>query len=486
MSTLASTLDASPNCCCRDSSLQSGHGLAGSTFGHQRGGSIMEEVDDSEDAASQPSSPKLDSISLPAPGLRPKTAPPAADASPAGPAAGRSSPFVRWAALQRAASDSMTAQGASMDPAAGGASESPVKAAASGSTGSSPAEAQTGSSPGPSTDGGSSAASSVQLSPTTQGLLMPQPASARSAATSAAAAGDTPTASLAAAFHAVATPASQRPPAPPRASTFPSAATPQGSGYSRQAYAEQPTVWSSPGTPSAAASPADTLPGSPSPAAGSVSQYELPAGLRHSDSDIWEAGRSLLPQPRRAATADAAGSSGGMQVAMPHAPLPRSLVPEAVAASGGTAYGGAGIAAIPEASPAPPTPLPNARSDRSPLRLSSLRAPSQEGIALPGGPAGRMDAARLSVMGRAIAATAASGQAPGSGGELLGGELHVRIVSGTNVLDALVHRQRQLTSESRRLKVGEAMFMHSITAVHQTHAVEHVVCSFASRLLMPP
>lgn len=37
--------------------------------------------------------------------------------------------------------------------------------------------------------------------------------------------------------------------------------------------------------------------------------------------------------------------------------------------------------------------------------------------------------------------------------ELLGGELHVRIVSGCNILDALLHRQRTLTSESRHLKV---------------------------------
>jgi len=64
---------------------------------------------------------------------------------------------------------------------------------------------------------------------------------------------------------------------------------------------------------------------------------------------------------------------------------------------------------------------------------------------------------RLSALGRlpsgALAARASGGPRGGAAGELLGGELHVRIVSGCNVLDALLHRQRTLTSESRRLKV---------------------------------
>lgn len=37
--------------------------------------------------------------------------------------------------------------------------------------------------------------------------------------------------------------------------------------------------------------------------------------------------------------------------------------------------------------------------------------------------------------------------------EIVGGELHVRIVSGSRVLNALLHRRRHLSSESRRLKV---------------------------------
>lgn len=360
------------------------------------------------------------------------------------------SPFVRWAALQRAASDSVNAQNASLDPAASGDVAAPATAADSG-----PANPQTATTPGTSADGGSSGGSSVRLSPTTQGLLVPKPQVSCSASGATAPPTDMPPASLAAAFQAVATPPGQQPARPPWDSSLPSAYTPQGSAYSRQAYAEQPTLWSSPGTASDAASTPATLPDSPaSQLSLQGSGAALPATLRHSDSNIWEAGRSLLPRARRTATADDAGSSPGEDLLARLPSQPRSVVPEAIAASGGLPHGMGAVATIPEARPVPTPPQPVAAPERSPMRLSSLRAPSHERVALPGGPAGRLDAARLSVMGRAIAATAAIGQRPGGGGELLGGELHVRIISGSNVLDALVHRQRTLTSESRKLKVG--------------------------------
>lgn len=412
--------------------------------------------------APQAGSPRLDSISLPIPAQRPRTAPPVAPAGPAAVGDSRPSPFVRWAALQRAASDSVNGQNASLDPVASGRAAGSSRATDDGA-----ADSQLAATPVTSAVGGSSRASSVRLSPTMQGLLAPRPELPRSASAAAAPEG-MPTASLAAAFQAVATP---RPPG----DSILSASTPPGSAYSRQAYAEQPTVWSSPGTASSPGSPLDTLPDCP--ASQPMMQglgSQPPPSLRHSGSDIWEAGRSLLPRARRTATADDAGSSLSEGVLARLPSQPRSVVPEAIAASGGLGHGKAAVATIPEASPVPTPPQPAALPERSPLRLSSLRAPSHERVALPGGPAVRLDAARISVMGRAIAATAANGQGPAGAGEVLGGELHVRIISGSNVLDALVHRQRTLTSESRKLKVGCNSHVSGAVAVGLVHISTYV------------
>lgn len=392
-------------------------------------------------SAEQLGAPRLDSVSMPVPALRPRTAPPAGQSPTIGAHPhSQPSPFVRWAALQRVASDSVNVDSASIDPASNG--DAP---AVQGSAPATPAAM----SPDASADGGSSGASSVRLSPATQGLVLPRLVGGASAGGAAIRADDMPAASLAAAFQAVASPLLQSASGP---SNLAEAGVPQGAAYSRQAYAEQPTVWSSPGTVSDAASPANALPHSP-PAQQKAQESEealLPA-LRHSGSAVWEARSSQPPRGRRTATADELGSGGA------HGPLarlpsqPRSVVPEAIAL-GGPQHGAATIATIPEASPAPLLQQPWPVAEESRLRLSSLRAPSHE--ILTGGPGGRVvDATRLSAMGRAIAATAGSGLPHGSG-ELLGGELHVRIISGSNVLDALVHRQRTLTSESRHLKVG--------------------------------
>lgn len=389
-------------------------------------------------SAEQLAAPRLDSVSMPVPALRPRTAPPAAHSPNTGAQPhSQPSPFVRWAALQRAASDSVNVDNASIDPAPNGDA-----AAAPGSAPGTPAAM----SPDASADGGSSGASSVRLSPATQGLVLPKLMGGASAVNAATPVEDMPTASLAAAFQAVASPLLQN----ASGGNTPETAVPQGAAYSRQAYADQPTVWSSPGTVSDVASPAIAL------ADSSPAQHHpkdaLPPALRHSGSDVWEARSSQLPWGRRTATADELGSSSPLG----RLPLqPRSVVPEAIAL-GAPQHGAATIATIPEASPAPlpHQPWPAAVPEESRLRLSSLRAPSHDRVALPGGPGGRVvDATRLSAMGRAIAASAAGGL-PRGGGELLGGELHVRIISGSNVLDALVHRQRTLTSESRHLKVG--------------------------------
>jgi hypothetical protein len=413
-------------------------------------------------SAEQLGAPRLNSVSMPVPALRPRTAPPAAPSSntEAQPHS-QPSPFVRWAALQRAASDSVNVDNASIDPVPNG------DAAASPRSGpGTPAAA----SPDASADGGSSGASSVRLSPATQGLVLPKLAGGASAVGAPTSADDMPAASLAASFQAVASPLLQ---STPGRSQLPETVMPQAAAYSRQAYAEQPTVWSSPGTVSDAASPANVLADSP-PAQQQPQDSKdamLPV-LRHSSSAFWDGSGNQPPRGRRTATAD---ELGGLHGPLARLPLqPRSVVPEAIAL-GALQHGAATIATIPEASPAPlpPQPWPVAPPEESRLRLSSLRALSHERVALPGGPGGRVvDATRLSAMGRAIAASAASGL-PRGGGELLGGELHVRVISGSNVLDALVHRQRTLTSESRHLKVGGSSACLRLSLP----AVLHIMCT---------
>ena len=172
------------------------------------------------------------------------------------------SPFVRWAALQRAASASMAPAAASLDPAGSAPSgefQTPV-----------PVKAR-------------------------RPLLMP------GVATPAPATG-TPEQSAAAAQDA----------GPAADTSSASDATP--GTFSRLAYAAQPTVWSlgsfadSDGTAETVASPprlapALGLPLPPASLAGSgalgspVPQPQMPQ-MRRSETDIWEGGRSLVKHRR--------------------------------------------------------------------------------------------------------------------------------------------------------------------------------------------
>lgn len=326
----------------------------------------------------------------------PHSPPAAADVDPPDDP-GMPSPFVRWAALQRAASSGMAPTTASLDPSAsgqlargGGGSAERLRGSWALSAGSGGAATPDGSVHDSSHGSGTgSAASSVVLSPASQGLLMPRVASSGLAALDS-----TPTASLAAAFQAVATP-----PEAPAAL----AVGPQGSTYSRVAYASQPTIWSCSPESSAAASPppdaaatawlpGDTLtllplpprplltPGPPPPT--------LALALRHSNSDTWEAGR-LVPRSRAGreglGTNLLGGAGGG---APPTGSAPQQLrfsVPEAIAAAIGPGRGGGGaVTTIPEASP------PAVERTLPMLRLSSLQAPSLEMATA----ASRLDAAR--------------------------------------------------------------------------------------------
>jgi len=411
---LAGSVDT-PRCCrnttwcgCRSQADHSGSSRTDSAA------AIKEEAEGSQVSATAAASDSTrDSASSPAttattagrpeslltlPLTLPDSPPAAADVDPPDDP-GMPSPFVRWAALQRAASSGMAPAAASLDPSAsgqlarggGGSAERLRGSWASLSPGSGDAATLDGSVHGSSYgSGAASAASSVVLSPASQGLLMP-----RVASNGLATLDSTPTASLAAAFQAVATP-----PEAPAAL----AAGPQGSTYSRIAYASQPTIWSCSPVSSAAASPppdaaaaawppGDTLTSLPLPPRPLLTPGPPPPTLAlalHSNSDTWEAGR-LVPRSRAGREWLGTNLLGGADAgggAPPTGSAPQQLrfsVPEAIAAASGPGRGGGGaVTTIPEASP------PAVERTPPMLRLSSLQAPSLEMTTA----ASRLDAAR--------------------------------------------------------------------------------------------
>lgn len=71
-----------------------------------------------------------------------------------------------------------------------------------------------------------------------------------------------------------------------------------------------------------------------------------------------------------------------------------------------------------------------------------------------------------------MASIASSGSA--RDGSIVGGELHVRIVSGSKILDSLMHRGSNLSTESRRVKVGH---VDQISHTCNTHTHIHTSCT---------